>query len=97
LLFAASQDKDVEQILAHLVPLFEHVVVTRYEDNPRSCDPVELQAVVSQLTEAVIAQVAVNPREALQLAQSLATPDGLILVTGSVFIGAQCRLLLVAE
>jgi len=95
LIFAASQDKDVRQMLAYLAPLFEHIVVTRYEDNPRSCDPIELKTMVGQLLNSVPTHVASGPQEALQLARTLVMEEGLVLVTGSVFIGAQCRRLLV--
>lgn len=94
LLFAASRDKDIDGMLAALLPQFDHVVVTRYENNPRSCPPDELESKVRQTDIAVSVHNATNPATALREARQLAGQDGLILITGSIFIGAQCRELL---
>ncbi len=94
LVFAASRDKDVDGMLAVLVPQFDHVVVTCYENNPRSCPPDELESKVRQTNVAVSVHNAPNPAAALREARQLAGQDGLVLVTGSIFIGAQCRKLL---
>lgn len=91
LIFAASLDKDIDGMLAALLPQFDHVVVTRYQDNPRSCAPEELESKVRQTDSRVSIHTAPDPEEAIHQAKSLAGNAGLILVTGSIFIGAQCR------
>ena len=90
LLFAASADKQIAEMLAVARNRFDHVVLTRYATNPRA-------ATVPQLVEACrraglpSPQVATAPAEALRLARSLATPRGLICVAGSFFLAAEIR------
>ena len=90
LLFAASADKQIAEMLTVTRGRFDHVVITRYATNPRA-------ATVSQLVEACrlaglpAPQVATAPAEALRLARSLATPRGLVCVAGSFFLAAEIR------
>jgi dihydrofolate synthase/folylpolyglutamate synthase len=93
LLFAASADKQIAEMLAVARGRFDHVVITRYATNPRA-------ATVPQLVEACrqaglpSPQVATAPAEALRLARSLATPRGLVCVAGSFFLAAEIRAVL---
>jgi dihydrofolate synthase/folylpolyglutamate synthase len=93
LLFAASADKQIAEMLAVARGCFDHLVITRYATNPRA-------ATVPQLVEACrraglpAPQVATAPAEALRLARSLATPRGLICVAGSFFLAAEIRALM---
>jgi len=90
LLFAASADKQITEMLTVARGRFDHVVITRYATNPRA-------ATVSQLVEACLRaglpapQVATAPAEALRLARTLATPRGLVCVAGSFFLAAEIR------
>ncbi len=90
LVFAASADKQIEEMLAATRGAFDHVVVTRYATNPRA-------ATVARLVEAcrraglAPPQVATAPGEALARARSLATPAGLVCVAGSFFLAAEIR------
>jgi len=90
LLFAASADKQIEEMLAVVRGHFDHIVITRYATNPRA-------ATVSQLVDACrraglpAPQVATAPAEALRLARSLATSRGLVCVAGSFFLAAEIR------
>ena len=90
LLFAASADKQIAEMLAVARGRFDHVVITRYATNPRA-------ATVPQLVEACrqaglpSPQVATAPAEALRLARSLATSRGLVCVAGSFFLAAEIR------
>lgn len=97
LIFAASRDKDVDGMLTALLPKFDHVVVTQYEDNPRGCAPDELESKAGRTNVSVSIHNAATPAEALRKATQLTGTHGLILVTGSVFIGAQCREILLAS
>lgn len=94
LVFAASSDKDIPGILRELLNEFDHVVMTRYENNPRSCDPHELAKIANALRPHVDVRTAGAPCSALQTAQTLSGTSGLILATGSVFLAAECRPLL---
>ena len=90
LVFAASADKQIEEMLAAVRGHFEHIIITRYATNPRA-------ATVLQLVEACrhaglpAPQVASAPAEALRLARLLATPRGLVCVAGSFFLAAEIR------
>ena len=93
LVFAASVDKQIAEMLAAAKGHFDHVVITRYATNPRA-------ATVPQLVEACrqaglpAALVATAPAEALRLARTLATPRGLVCVAGSFFLAAEIRAVL---
>jgi dihydrofolate synthase/folylpolyglutamate synthase len=93
LIFAASEDKQLEEMLTVVRDAFDHVIVTRYATNPRA-------ATVPRLLEACRRarlpepRVATAPAEALRLARSLATPRGLVCVAGSFFLAAEIRDLL---
>ncbi|MFM7291161.1 MAG: bifunctional folylpolyglutamate synthase/dihydrofolate synthase [Planctomycetia bacterium] len=93
LLFAASADKQIPEMLAVTRGRFDHVVITRYATNPRA-------ATVPQLVEACrraglpAPRVATAPAEALRLARELATPRGLVCVAGSFFLAAEIRAVL---
>ena len=90
LLFAASADKQIAEMLTAARGRFDHVVITRYATNPRA-------ATVPLLVEACrraglpAPQVATTPAEALRLARSLATRRGLVCVAGSFFLAAEIR------
>ncbi len=93
LLFAASADKQIEEMLALARGRFEHVIVTRYATNPRA-------ATLTRLIDACGAaglpppRSAGAPAEALALARSLATRRGAICVAGSFFLASEIRPLL---
>jgi len=92
LVFAASDDKQIDRMLAVTRDAFDHVVVTRYATNPRA-------ATVQRLLEACRAAglpepvVAASPPEALRLARALATARGMVCVAGSFFLAAEIRAL----
>lgn len=90
LVFAASEDKQFEKMLAVSREAFDHVVVTRYATNPRAATVARLQEACRRagLPEP---RIAAAPPEALRLARSLATPRGLVCVAGSFFLAAEIR------
>jgi dihydrofolate synthase/folylpolyglutamate synthase len=101
LVFACSRDKDVQQMLPHLLPRFDEVLLTRFVDNPRARDPLELL----QLARGWLANhpakdfrdrqprlhIADQPLLAWQRARQLAGADDLICVAGSFFLAAEIR------
>lgn len=90
LVFASTQDKDVAGMLRQLLPMFDTVIATQYLNNPRGVAAEELVRQISQLTESPI-HVAHNPVSAWKLARRLATSEDLICITGSFFIAAEMR------
>ncbi len=90
LVFAATRDKDVAGMLRLLLPRFDSVVLTQYQTNPRGVPIDELDALV-QATASRSCHVAANAASAWSLATHLASGDDLICVTGSFFIAAELR------
>lgn len=93
LIFAATRDKDVVGLLRRLLPRFDRTILTQYVTNPRLV-PVE------QLREAALSlgasQVltADTPEVAWNLTRQLCGDEELICGTGSFFLAAELRGLL---
>jgi dihydrofolate synthase/folylpolyglutamate synthase len=103
LVFASSRDKDTVGMLRLLLPRFDTVVLTRYMNNPRAIEPVELQqftdSILNEPADAAnnnrpVVETSPNPAAAWQRAQQLATENDLICITGSFFLAAEIRPLL---
>jgi dihydrofolate synthase / folylpolyglutamate synthase len=90
LVFAATRDKDVAGMLRQLLPRFDSVVLTQYHTNPRGTPIAELAAMV-QATGRYPCHVVADAASAWSLATRLAARDDLICVTGSFFIAAELR------
>ncbi|WP_435017720.1 bifunctional folylpolyglutamate synthase/dihydrofolate synthase [Tundrisphaera sp. TA3] len=93
LVFGTTREKDLDGQLKALLPLADVVVATKYAENPRAVPPEEVaRAVAAQ--DGPATHIAPGPAEALELARSLTPADGLILVTGSLFLAAESRALI---
>jgi dihydrofolate synthase / folylpolyglutamate synthase len=91
LLFGAMADKDVEAVGRTLFPLAAHVIVTRPAGS-RAAAPEEIVTRVGEVPSRVEA-VATVP-EALARARERATPGGLVVVAGSLYlVGEVLRLM----
>lgn len=90
LVFAASRDKQVEQMLATAAGRFDHVIVTRYATNPRAAGVDRLVAAckMARLPRPTVAE---TPAESLRLARALVGRDGIVVVAGSFFLAAEIR------
>ena len=75
------------------MPLFDEVIATRYVENPRSL-PTETVADAVLMLDGRTIQIAEHPAEALELARQRTPSDGLICVTGSLFLAAEARAIL---
>ncbi|MHB8969840.1 MAG: bifunctional folylpolyglutamate synthase/dihydrofolate synthase [Pirellulaceae bacterium] len=96
LIFATSQDKDAATMLAQLLPHFEHVVLTRYLNNPRATDPDKLWARARAIAQEhrlarLTLHVRPDPGSAWRLIESLVSPAHLVCITGSFFLAAEVR------
>lgn len=95
LVFAASADKDAASMLNIIVPHFDDVVLTRFVGNPRSVPPEQLQVYVDGLNAELLKTTqfhqANDPPAAIAKARQLAGSDGLVCVTGSLFLAAEAR------
>jgi dihydrofolate synthase/folylpolyglutamate synthase len=93
LIFGTSREKDLRGQLQALIPSFDTLIATRYVENPRSVAPGSIAAAILELTGRS-ARAAAEPALALDLARRLTPPDGLICVTGSLFLAAETRAIL---
>lgn len=103
LVLAVSRDKDVESIVEVLLPCFDKVVLTAYQENPRAVPVERLEEIVNQqlerserLSRAQVFREEL-PCKAWQKAKELSDENALICVTGSFFIAAELRQTLIAE
>jgi dihydrofolate synthase/folylpolyglutamate synthase len=90
LLFATTREKDTRGMLILLLRHFDHVILTRYLNNPRAVPVEELDAAARELTGRSYPAYQ-DPIEAWKAIRALATPEDLICVTGSFYIAAQIR------
>lgn len=95
LVYASSSDKQHEEILTPLLPVFDQVWLTRFQDNPRSQPPAQLYELATKLiaadnqTRCQLAPPAEEAEFAFSQALAATGPDDLLVVTGSFFIAAQ--------
>ncbi len=90
LIFGTTRDKDLDGQLRALLPLTDRVVATCYRENPRAVSPEEIIAAVAAL-DGPPAHIEPGPAEALAAARRITPPEGLICVTGSLFLAAETR------
>ena len=90
LIFATSRDKDVDGSLRQLLPRFDTVILTQFQDNPRAVPVESLHRRVRELFDTPV-HATPDPASAWHLARRLANRDDLVCVTGSFFIAAEIR------
>ncbi len=90
LVFGTTREKDLGGQLLALLPLFDEVIATRYVENPRAL-PTETIADAVLMLDGRTIPIVEHPAEALELARQRTAPDGLICVTGSLFLAAEAR------
>ena len=81
--FGCLKDKAIAEIAQILFPLFDKVVLTEV-NSPRAASLAEMRA-AAESTGASI-ETSANPQAALELAYTVTPPDGLVVVTGSVYL-----------
>jgi dihydrofolate synthase/folylpolyglutamate synthase len=95
LIFAVAADKDADAMLLRALPQFRDVVLTRFNCNPRSVPPEVLlpaaRQLCRQLPQPPRLHVTETPEAAYSLATSLAAKTGYVLATGSIFLAAEIR------
>lgn len=96
LLFGAMRDKELAEMGALLFPLAQRLVLTAM-NNPRAATVETLRQIVSPKFSSERVLEAERPAEALRLALEITPPDGLLAVTGSLYLVGEVRELLLAE
>lgn len=88
LIFGVSEDKDVSGMLTELSPLATKLIVTK-SVHPRAMSPILLAQLAGELN--VQAQCTQSVEEAMEVGLRLATPESVVLITGSIFVAASAR------
>lgn len=83
LVFGIMRDKAVGEVIEILFPLADRVIATR-ADNPRSASPEEIAAAAARTGADVT--IAANVGDALDRARTLTPAEGVIVVTGSIYV-----------
>ena len=83
LVFGAMRDKDVVEIAGKLFPLADEIVLTAAESE-RSAEPAWIAAQLPEFQSRY--HCTRSPQEALGVARTLASQDGIILAAGSLFL-----------
>ncbi len=101
LVIAISRDKDATGMLRLLTGQFDEIIITRYQTNPRGMDPVELQELATRLRDqmnlATTITVSSEPVTAWQVARAGSDPGGFVCITGSAFLIAELRQVVIAR
>jgi dihydrofolate synthase/folylpolyglutamate synthase len=95
LVFASTLEKDIPGMLRELLGQFDEVILTQYTDNPRAVPVEELAATAAEVSGRAF-RICPCPADAWKAARELASPEDLICVTGSFYIAAQMRQLVLA-
>ena len=89
LVFGASEDKDIEGIITELAPRVERMVAVK-SFHPRSTDTEILVQIADKLRIPVV--VIPDVAEAVFKALELTGENGMVLVTGSIFVASGARI-----
>ncbi|MCA9075769.1 MAG: bifunctional folylpolyglutamate synthase/dihydrofolate synthase [Planctomycetaceae bacterium] len=90
LIFATSKDKNAAGMLTQLDDHFDQAIITQFIGNPRSIAVDTLADIATQHLTIPFATAA-TPADAWTLAQQHAGPNDLICTTGSFFLAAEMR------
>jgi dihydrofolate synthase / folylpolyglutamate synthase len=88
LVFGASEDKDIQGMFAELLPLVKAVIAVK-SFHPRAIEPAKLLPMADPYGHAV--EVVENIPEAVEKGLQMVGGDGLLLITGSIFVVAEAR------
>lgn len=97
LVLGATAGKDIQAMLRVMLPAFDVVICTQYENNPRAVAATSLADLARDVIQLVsldsAPEVVCEPvkREAWSHAKSNAGPEDVICVTGSFFIAAEIK------
>ncbi|MFH1101511.1 MAG: folylpolyglutamate synthase/dihydrofolate synthase family protein [Methanobacteriota archaeon] len=93
LILGILKEKDYPQMVSILAPLAQTIICTRTA-NPRFCDPLILQKTIRELSMNKTVLVEPTIPQAIEHARTLAQPNDLICITGSLFTVGEARTIL---
>jgi dihydrofolate synthase/folylpolyglutamate synthase len=94
LVFGAMRDKDLLEIAAILFPVARRLILTQPPSNPRAASPETLARVVPRDVDAARVTLAPDLDEALRLALKQTPRDGVVCVTGSLYLVGEAQSIL---
>lgn len=97
LVFATTKDKDCEKMLVELLPLFDRIVFTQYQNNPRAMPVADLVAASGRLGFVDNVSVVATPMAAWSQVFADAGADSFICIAGSAFLLAELRASVIAD
>jgi dihydrofolate synthase/folylpolyglutamate synthase len=93
MVFGVMRDKAMQEMTEILFPIAGRVILT-HANNPRSASPEEIRQAAARVTRGVDIEDATDTASALDRAQKVAGENGLIVVTGSIYlVGEAMRIL----
>ncbi|MFO0936154.1 MAG: folylpolyglutamate synthase/dihydrofolate synthase family protein [Gemmataceae bacterium] len=95
LIFAVSNDKPFEKMLAQLSSEFDEIFLTKYGNNPRCVSPEQLSEILRTVDRQKTSKNFSVAADALVEARAVSNPDDQICITGSFFLAGELRPLLV--
>jgi dihydrofolate synthase/folylpolyglutamate synthase len=90
LIFGAMRDKDLAEISSMLFPVARHLILTR-PTNPRAATPETLARLVPQGLDSSRITHAPSVIEALSVARAQTSSEGIICVTGSLYLVGEAQ------
>ena len=90
LIFGTSKDKNADAMLGRLARHSDHVILTRYVDNPRAMPLLDLEQIAARVVSGPW-ETSDDPQTAWNRVSTRAQPGDLICVAGSVFLAAEMR------
>ncbi len=92
LVLGVSKDKDIKGILEETLPMSDSVILTKSRVLSRALEPLKIKEVIDKVkSDALDISLTSDTQAALNKALSMADPDDLILVTGSLFIVGEVK------
>src|SRR2546423_279829 len=85
MIFGAMRDKRLSEIGTTLFPKANRLILTGI-DNPRAASFDDLQSAAPRDFDRSKIHAAASPRDALEIAHDLTTTEGIILITGSLYL-----------
>lgn len=96
LIFGAMRDKDLHEIASYLFPRAKRIVLTEL-DNPRGARADTLMDVATKVGERTKATVTFSVQDAIDSALECTPEDGLVCVTGSLYLIGEAQSLLASS
>ena len=93
LVFGAMNDKRLEEIAPILFPAADRLILTQ-PDNPRAAGVGRLQSLAASIVDDERITVVPSVGQAFQLAKDVTPPDGLICITGSLYLLGEIKVIM---